>query len=201
MGVMNLLKANWSGKVGQTVGAKWKNKSTIRTYTKPSNPKTAAQMLVRKGFKEVSSFVALFTDQIKALSALNTRGMSVRNSIIKLNADMVAAGEIDETALLISRGGLPAPVIGTITATPSGNSMTAAWTPVTGATISTKALFVFVAVDKANNFAAVGSALNSAGTLTITTRLPAFDELHCYGYIIDFRGSAKVGSMSVYKAA
>ena len=74
MGKMNLLKANWEGKVGQTVGAKWKNKSTIRTYTKPSNPNTSGQQSVRGVFAEMTSFVAMFADQIKYLSALNTAG-------------------------------------------------------------------------------------------------------------------------------
>ena len=55
MGKMNLLKANWEGKVGQTVGAKWKNKSTIRTYTKPSNPNTAGQQSVRGVFAEMTA--------------------------------------------------------------------------------------------------------------------------------------------------
>ena len=96
MGVMNLLKADWKGKVGQTVGAKWKNLSTIRTYTKPSNPDTAAQQVTRSGFKEVSSFAALFSDQIKQLSALDTRGMSVRNAIISANSEMVKNGALNQ---------------------------------------------------------------------------------------------------------
>ena len=92
MGKMNLLKANWEGKVGQTVGAKWKNKSTIRTYTKPSNPDTAAQQSVRTVFGDMTSFVALFADQIKYLSALDTAGQSVRNAIIQANKDQIEAG-------------------------------------------------------------------------------------------------------------
>ena len=84
MGKMNLLKANYEGKVGQTVGAKWKNVSTLRTYTKPSNPNTDAQQTVRSGFKAINEFVALFADQIRYKSALDTSGMSVRNAIVKL---------------------------------------------------------------------------------------------------------------------
>lgn len=41
---MNTLKGNYTGKVGQTVGSKWKNLSTERVFTKPSNPNTEAQL-------------------------------------------------------------------------------------------------------------------------------------------------------------
>jgi len=198
MGKMNLLKANWSGKVGQTVGAKWKNISTIRSFTKPSNPNTAAQQTVRTGFKEISAFVALFADQIKSYSALNTKGQSVRNAIIQLNKVMVASGALVEASLEVSRGGLPSP--GTIAVTsPAGlASIGATWTPVAGATISAKARIIVIAVDPVHNFAAVGTALNSAGTLSIAATVPASAVLHTYAYLIDYRGSSRVGSVSVY---
>ena len=61
MGIMNLLKADWKGKVGQTVGAKWKNKSTIRTYSIPADPKTAAQLEVRDAFMSLFSQTRLST--------------------------------------------------------------------------------------------------------------------------------------------
>ena len=106
MGVMNTLKGNYIGKVGQTVGAKWKNLSTERVFTKPSNPNTQAQQTVRSGFKAINAFVALFADQIRYKSALDTSGMSVRNAIVKLNKEMVANNEFDKTELVISKGGL-----------------------------------------------------------------------------------------------
>jgi len=199
MGILNILKASWTGKVGQTVGAKWKNKSTIRTYTKPSDPNTPAQQTVRNGFGEVSSFVALFADQIKTLSALNTKGMSVRNSIIKLNKEMVATGTLNESALLISRGGLPNAAGLTANIASGRTSINITWTPATGATISDKARLVFVAADNDLNFVATGSALNSTGTLTLATTVPNGANLHCYFYIIDYRGSSKVASPSNYK--
>ena len=82
MGELNLLKGAYTGTVGKTVGAKWKNLSTVRTFTKPANPKTEAQVSVRSAFKEINSFVARFSDAIKYLSAWNTAGMSVRNAIV-----------------------------------------------------------------------------------------------------------------------
>ena len=98
---MNLLKANWEGKVGQTVGAKWKNLSTIRTYTKPSNPNTSDQQKVRSVFAQMTTFVALFADQIKYLSALNTAGQSVRNAIIQANKEQIMSGTFAKDTIKI----------------------------------------------------------------------------------------------------
>jgi hypothetical protein len=195
---MNLLKANWTGKVGQTVGAKWKNKSTIRSFTKPAYTNTPAQQEIRTGFGELTSYVALFADQIKSLSALDTKGMSVRNAIIKLNKDQVVAGSLDPTTLKVSRGGLPQ-VNGFTANSPSGLvALTAEWTPATGATISTKAKVVVIFVNETLNFVAVGSALNSAGTISIPTTVPPSTTLQVHYYLVDYRGSSRVGSPSGY---
>ena len=199
MGIVNLIKGKWDGKVGQLVGSKWKDKATLRSYAIPSNPNTQSQQTTRKGFGDVSKFVALFSDQVKALSPLNTRSMTVRNAILSLNKDMVANGTLDAANLKISRGGLPAVNTFAATASVGENKITANWTAVTGSTITAKAIVVVVAVDKAANAAYVGSALNTAGTLEISGTFTAANNLDCYAYLLDFRGSAKVGSVSVYK--
>lgn len=199
MGKVNLIKGKWDGKVGQLVGSKWKDKATLRSYAVPSNPNTQGQQTTRKGFGDVSKFVALFSDQIKAMSALNTRSMTVRNAILSLNKDMVAKGTLAPADLKISRGGLPAVNTITITASVADNKATATWTKVTGSTITDKAVVVVVVVDKTANAAYVGSAKNEAGTMEIPGTFLAANELDCYAYLLDFRGSAKVGSVSVHK--
>ena len=200
MGVMNLLKGNWSGKVGQTVGSKWKNLSTIRTYTKPSNPNTPAQQQTRNGFKAVSSFAALFSDQIRQLTALDTRRMSVRNVILSLNADMVADGALTEADLIISKGGLPV-VSGFTAAAGAGNaSIVCGWDEVEAQTVSADAMVVVVAVDGTNKKAFVGSALNSAEALTIPAALTVPSTLSVYFYLLDYRGSSKVASANGYES-
>ena len=199
MGIVNLIKGKWDGKVGQLVGSKWKDKATLRSYAVPSNPNTQGQQTTRKGFGDVSKFVALFSDQIKALSPLNTRSMTVRNAILALNKDMVAAGTLNPANLKISRGGLPAVNSFAATASVGDNKVTANWAMVTGSTITAKAVVVVVVVDKTANAAYVGSAKNETGTLEIQGTFNAANNLDCYAYLLDFRGSAKVGSVSVYK--
>lgn len=198
MGKMNLLKANWYGKVGQTVGAKWKNKSTIRTYTKPANPDTAAQQTVRGGFASITSFVALFADGIRYKSALDTAGQSVRNAIIKLNKEMVAAGSLTKANLLISKGGLQKPAVST--AALATGKVTVTFAAPTATNFTNKAKLIIVAVDGTGGVVDVFEAAPNAGTAAGTVTFSGSNDIDVYAYWLDYRGSNKVASASVYKA-
>ena len=195
MGKMNLLKANWEGKVGQTVGAKWKNKSTIRTYTKPSNPNTAGQQSVRSVFAEMTSFVAMFADQIKYLSALNTAGQSVRNAIIQANKAQMMSGTFDKTTLLISKGGLQKVAgEGAVEAT---GKITVTWTKPTATNFTAKAELIAVMVQPASGLVEVVNAPATAETLTGNMTFTQ-GNVDVYVYYLDKRGSNKVASASDY---
>lgn len=197
MGKMNLLKANWEGKVGQTVGAKWKNKSTIRTYTKPSNPDTAAQQSVRGVFGDMTSFVALFADQIKYLSALNTAGQSVRNAIIQINKSMITAGTFSKANLLISKGGLQK-VAGEL-GTADSNKVKITWTNPTATNFTANAKLIAVMVQPTSGLVDVIEGDATAGTTGITSAIDfATGTVDCYVYFLDKRGSNKVASISDY---
>lgn len=195
MGKMNLLKANWEGKVGQTVGAKWKNKSTIRTYTKPSNPNTQAQKTVRTAFAEMTSFVALFADQIKYLSALNTAGQSVRNAIIQANKAQIAGGTFSKSDLLVSKGGLQK-VAGEAGQATSGK-VTITWEQPTATNFTANAKLIAVLVQEATGLVEVLEA--KATALTAESKITfANGTVDAYVYFLDKRGSNKVASASDY---
>ena len=195
MGKMNLLKANWEGKVGQTVGAKWKNKSTIRTYTKPANPDTAAQQSVRGVFGAMTSFVAMFADQIKYLSALNTAGQSVRNAIVQINKEMISGGTFEKSNLIISKGGLQK-VAGESGSASSGK-ITITWNKPTATNFTSDAKLVAVMVQPETGLVEVVVADATAETLTgeMTFENGTVD---AYVYYLDKRGSNKVASVSDY---
>lgn len=195
MGKMNLLKANWEGKVGQTVGAKWKNKSTIRTYTKPANPDTAAQQSVRGVFGQMTSFVAMFSDQIKYLSALNTAGQSVRNAIVQINKEMISGGIFEKNNLIISKGGLQK-VAGESGSAASGK-VTITWNKPTATNFTTSAKLIAVMVQPETGLVEVVEADATAETLTgdMTFENGTVD---VYVYYLDKRGSNKVASVSDY---
>ena len=195
MGKMNLLKANWEGKVGQTVGAKWKNKSTIRTYTKPSNPNTAAQQSVRSVFAEMTSFVAMFADQIKYLSALNTAGQSVRNAIIQANKSQIMGASFDKTTLLISKGGLQK-VAGEAASANTGK-ITVTWTKPTATNFTANAKLIAVMVQPTTGLVEVAEAAADAETLAGNMTFEN-GNVDVYVYYLDKRGSNKVASASDY---
>lgn len=199
MGKLNILKAAYYGKVGETVGAKWKNKNTVRVLTIPSNPNTMAQQTVRTGFKDISKFVALFADQIKTVSALNTRGMSVRNAIIKENKMMVSAGTLTAADLVISKGGLPTPQGAAATAAQTTGVVTVPLVQITGSNVTTKAKIVVVVVSQTAQQAWVSVEDNSTKDATVNTGLTGTEPFDVYIYAIDYRGSAKVGSLSRYQ--
>lgn len=202
MGKMNLLKGKWDGKVGQTVGAKWKNKSTIRTYSIPSNPNTQAQQNVRGAFTSITKFVALFSDQIKYLSALDTAGMSVRNAIVKLNKEMIANNTFAKANLVISKGGLQK--VTNEAATHTAGVVTITWDNPTATNFTDDAQLIAVCVQESSGLVEVieTSAKKSGspsvtGTLTFDTTSGA-DDVDIYVYFLDKRGSNKVASASDY---
>lgn len=198
MGELNLLKGAYTGKVGKTVGAKWKNLSTVRTFTKPANPKTEAQVSVRSAFKDINSFVARFADAIKYLSAWNTAGMSVRNAIVKANKAMIDTGTFDKDTLQISKGGLakPTALAGTWSSS-AGGTIGYTWTKPIASNISADAKMVIVAVDEINDLFEVLDVKASAETATGAVNFPSTAQLTVYGYILDKHGSVKVASNSV----
>lgn len=198
MGKMNLLKANWEGKVGETVGAKWKNKKTIRTYTKPSNPNTQAQRTVRSAFKGITSFVALFADQIKYLTALNTAGMSVRNAIIKLNKSMIDLGTVTIPSMMISKGGLQKPTGVNAVKDAGAKTVTVSWYTPTATNFTDDAKAVVVIVDDTNALAEVVTATAKGGEATGKIEFEGTGTIHTFVYFLDKRGNAKVASDSVY---
>lgn len=199
MGKLNILKAAYYGKVGETVGAKWKDKNTVRVLTIPSNPNTQAQQTVRTGFSQISKFVALFADQIKTVSALNTRGMSVRNAIIKENKEMVAGGSLDASALVISKGGLPTPGGAAASGAQGTGVITVPLVEISGTNVTAKAKIVIVVVSQTASQAWVKVVNNTTASETVNTGVTGTEPMDVYIYAIDYRGSAKVGSLSRYQ--
>ena len=198
MGKMNLLKGNWEGKVGQTVGAKWKNKSTIRTYTKPSNPKTAAQMSVRSAFAQMTAYVALFADQIKYLSALNTSGQSVRNAIIQANKMQISDGTFNKATLMVSKGGLQK--VTNEQATESAGKITVTWDKPTATNFTKDAKLIAICVQESSGLVEVLEAeAKPAGSATISGNITfGAGDVDVFVYFLDKRGSNKVASLSDY---
>ena len=59
MAKQNFLSRGYYGKLGATVGQRWKNKRTIRTYVKPANPRTEVQQANRNKFANAVTFAQM----------------------------------------------------------------------------------------------------------------------------------------------
>lgn len=59
MAVQNFLSGGYYGKLGETVGQRWKNKRTIRTYVIPRNPRTEKQQANRGLFANAVTFAQI----------------------------------------------------------------------------------------------------------------------------------------------
>ena len=59
MSKFNFLAGGYYGKLGQTVGQRWKNKRVLRTYVIPNDPKTERQLANRAVFGEATKAVQL----------------------------------------------------------------------------------------------------------------------------------------------
>lgn len=197
MGQLNILRADWTGKVGKTVGAKWKDKSTIRTYAIPSDPKTKKQETVRDVFGEINHLVALFSDSLKYINSLDTKGMSVRNAIVKLNKDQIEDGTFTPATLMISKGGLQKPQGATFTQASAGGKVSATWEAPTATNFTSKAKAVLVVVQPDDEVADVVEVAVTALTAESSINFDASGPIYAYLYFYDMRGTSKVGSVSV----
>lgn len=59
MAKQNFIGGGYYGKLGDTVGQRWKNKRTIRSYVIPKNPRTDVQQANRARFKNLVPFAQL----------------------------------------------------------------------------------------------------------------------------------------------
>lgn len=59
MAKQNFIGGGYYGKLGDTVGQRWKNKRTIRTYVIPRNPRTDVQQTNRARFKNLVPYAQL----------------------------------------------------------------------------------------------------------------------------------------------
>lgn len=197
MGIMNLLKANWYGRVGETVGAKWKDKSTIRTYAKPSDPKTAKQEGVREVFGDINHLVALFADQIKYVSALDTKGMSVRNAIVRLNKEQIEQKGFDAADVLISKGGLQKPQGVVFSKTTGSSKINITFVNPTATNFTSAAVAVLVVAQPENDIADVATAEIKNGSVSSNITFDDDGTIYAWLYFYDKRGTSKVASVSV----
>lgn len=79
MGFINLLHNGYRGKLGQTVGQKWKGELTLRTYQEHNNSKSPAQVDQRNHYKTLISEASAHYPALYTTFNIKPKGMNYFN--------------------------------------------------------------------------------------------------------------------------
>ena len=175
MGIINQgILGGLRKKVGSVVGASWKGIPVLRIYQPVvSNPKTAAQVTVRTGFKDFALLASLIlASYIKPLWDRGAVRMSGYNAFLKANAEDIAAGHNPfDVAITASKGKMDATPIASVALGAAGITVTWDGTATSRYALATDIPYLLV-LDQANGkvlFAGKASATakRSDGTVTV----------------------------------
>lgn len=89
MGKLNLLKASYQGKVGETVGQKWKDRTNICSYTKHGDAKTPAQIIQRSRHKIMVQVLSAYYQKCPELLSLSSRKSTKFQNFQVLNRSFI----------------------------------------------------------------------------------------------------------------
>ena len=84
MAFINLLHNGYQGKLGETVGQKWKNQRTVRTYNPHNNSKSEAQLEQRAKYKELLSVTSIYYSSSQNFIPYTTKGLNKFNCYTRL---------------------------------------------------------------------------------------------------------------------
>lgn len=95
MAKQNFIAGGYVGKLGETVGQRWKNIRTVRVYVIPHNPRTPAQQACRRKFAEAVPYAQIgmqFNSKAPCWEATNKTEWQGRMSVAKVNIDNGVSG-------------------------------------------------------------------------------------------------------------
>lgn len=101
MAKQNFLAGGYYGKLGATVGQRWKNIRTIRTYVIPQNPRTPEQQANRNVFGRAVPFAQLGMQLNKASPAWDISGNTEWAQRMSVARNLVNAGNSDVACIPI----------------------------------------------------------------------------------------------------
>lgn len=93
MAKQNFLAGGYYGKLGVTVGQRWKNKRTIRSYVIPKNPRTPAQQANRGSFGSVVPWAQLGMSMNYKSPCVQSESMTEWNVRMSIARELVKNGE------------------------------------------------------------------------------------------------------------
>jgi hypothetical protein len=107
---LNWLEGTYTGRLGASVGSKWKSLNTVRTYTKGAKSNTEGQRAVRDLTGFLAPFLANFAQAIKPYTAYELSKMSYPNHVMRESKALYADETLDPVAdCVYSKGSLLRP--------------------------------------------------------------------------------------------
>lgn len=103
MGFINLLKNGYRGKLGETVGQKWKNQLTVRTYQSTNNSKSEAQLDQREHYKTIIEQASLVWPSALNIKAPKGKSMSDFNYYTSILEKVVTGGIYPNKHILVGQ--------------------------------------------------------------------------------------------------
>lgn len=95
MAIQNFISGGYYGKLGATVGQRWKNKRIIRTYVIPRNPRTAEQQANRGQFGEAVQYSQIALQMNYYATCFENESYTRWNYRMKTAKNLVAHGAIN----------------------------------------------------------------------------------------------------------
>jgi hypothetical protein len=88
MSRINWIKGELKGRLGEIVGSSWKGHAYTKTYTKPTNPNTPAQIEIRALFQNIAHIGKSVNEPLERYTRPKPRGMTAYNHLIQQNKPM-----------------------------------------------------------------------------------------------------------------
>lgn len=186
------VNGNWSGKVGNNVGAVSNGRTVIRIYQPiVSNPQSAAQMLQRSRLSIASSFLRSLAGIIKAGWKEVSKYGTAWADCIKQNMEeaiSLVGGvyTLDESKVVMSRGGVDLPY--GMSASNDGNDLTFQWTDNSGVgTALATDVLVYLIKNKARGQWVAANSGVARSTRTFTYACPSAwtgEDIYVYAFFV-----------------
>lgn len=93
MAIFNMTAGGFYGKLGETVGQRWRNLRTLRTYVIPANPRTEKQQANRGKFKQATEFSQIANQMNYSVTAWNSVDLPLWNCRVKTARELQDMGK------------------------------------------------------------------------------------------------------------
>jgi hypothetical protein len=206
MSKINWIKGELQGKLGGIVGSSWKGKSYTKTYTKPTNPNTPAQIETRALFQNIAHVGSGIRAPLEQYTRPKPHQMTAYNHLIQLNKPMFGkqGQKWNPLELVIMSGELTSVPIATAEVSSTALTATVTWDGTVGA-VEDKA-FVVIHDDESKRTVYTTEIDRNVGTVTIDISLFAnvssYDRVYAYiaFYKINEDGSGMNSETAALKA-